>query len=304
MNHFDDFIKYMKQVHYSDLTINSCKYVMKKAIEYFRRMNLEDERHINESHINQMIKHLKDKRTPNWFIVKLIQSLKIYFRYLDKVNVIFINPMENIRTPKEIRKRINVLNQNKLLENLSKINTESDLGIRGKSILELMYSTGIRPFELSNIELNDLDLYHKELFINKGKNRKDRVVPIGETALYWLKKYLTEVRPKYLKNKTNNYLFITMNGTSKKLTRRGLYDVTKFIFLKNSIKRFKPYSLRVSCATHCLINGMNIMYIQKLLGHNSVNTTKGYLQIKLIDLKNELSKSHPRINFNLKGETI
>ena len=96
-----------------------------------------------------------------------------------------------------------------ILDNLNKIKTDTDYGIRSKAIFELLYSTGISPFELLNIKINHIDFKKKELFIEKGKMNKDRVVPIGETALYWIEKYIVKVRPKNLKDKSVNYLFIT-----------------------------------------------------------------------------------------------
>ena len=281
----------------SPLTIKNYIYVFKKTKDIFQEMKLEDERTINESHIIKLLSCLKKQKTANWFYVKLINYLKVYFRYLEKNNIIFINPMENIQAPKEVKRKSKALNKEELLNDLSKIKTQTDMDIRGKAILELLYSTAIRPFELRNIKVNDLNFYRKELFIEKGKNKKDRVVPVGKTALFWIEKYLSHVRPKHLKDKYYPYLFITLKGTSKMLSRRGLHDAIKYIFDKNKIQRFKPYALRTSCATHCLLNGMDILHIQKLLGHSAITTTKAYLQVDTLDLKNVLSKSHPRNKF-------
>ena len=294
MKYLDCFLDHLKLNHKSKRTIYQYNYILKIAKSYFKIKNLEDDKLITENHIIEYVKYLKENKTPDWIYLRLILYLKMYFNFLENSKIIFINPTESIETPKEIKRRIKPLPKEQVFECLQKIKTDTDYGVRSKAIIELLYSTGIRPFELLNIKINHIDFKKKEIFIEKGKMNKDRVVPVGDTALKWIQEYLVKVRPKYLKDKTINYLFITQRGVCKRLSDRGLHDVIKYTFKKYGIKSFKPYALRASCSTHCLLNGMDIMYIKKLLGHEEVTTTQGYLQINTLDLQNILNTKHPR----------
>jgi len=294
MKYLDQFLEYLKSNHRSKSTVKGYYYILKYAVSYFKEKNLTDDKLINENHIIEYLKHLKENKTKDWIYLRLILYLRIYFQFLVDSKIIFLNPAINIDNVKEIKKHIKPLPKEQVLETLKKIKTDTDYGIRSKAIIELLYSTGIRPFELLKIKLNHIDFKKKELFIEKGKMNKDRVVPIGETAIYWIEKYIKEVRPKNLKDKSVNYLFITLIGACNKISYSGFRDIIKYSSKRFNFKRFKPYSLRSSCATHCLLNGMDILHIQKLLGHNSIVTTKGYLHIETLNLQDILDTNHPR----------
>ncbi len=294
MKYLDLFLDHLRLNHKAESTINGYRSILKKVKEYFNEKKLQDDKLVNENDIIECLKHFKAIKHLEWMYPKLIIALRIYFQFLVDSNIIFLNPAINIENEREIKNHIKPLDKEQVFDSLNKIRTDNDYGIRSKAILELLYSTGIRPFELANIKLNHIDFNKKELFIEKGKMSKDRVVPIGDTALNWIEKYIKEVRPKNLKDKTVNYLFITLIGKCKKLSSHGLYDAIKYTFSKFKIKRFKPYALRSSCATHCLINGMDILHIQKMLGHSSILTTKGYLHVDTLNLQDILKINHPR----------
>ena len=132
------------------------------------------------------------------------------------------------------------------------------------------------------------------LFIEQSKNRKDRIVPVGKVALNWTEKYITDVRPKYLTNKTHGYVFIS-HKTGEPLTRWGIRYAIRESLRMNGLKPVKPYSLRSTSATALLLNGMNIAYKSKLLGHSDIHTTQIYLRVKIKKLQQELALKHPRV---------
>ncbi len=117
---------------------------------------------------------------------------------------------------------------------------------------------------------------------------------MGRNALSWIKKYLQEVRPRYIKDKSHSYLFIN-HKTGERLTVYGVRWAIQECLRRSRIKPIKPYSLRVTSATHLLLNGMNIVYISKLLGHSNIKTTRGYLHVDLQNLKQEINAKHPRV---------
>ena len=294
MKYLDIFFEHLRLNHYAINTVKSYRYVFRKVTKYFTELGIDDEKEITESHVIEMFKHFKKSHMSDWLLNHTSTCLSKYFNFLYKSKIIFVDPTSNVERPKKVRNKSKPIRKDELLPLLEKIKTDDDYGIRSKMIYEILYSTGIRPFELLNIKLSHINMGKHELFIENGKKKKDRVVPLGKTALRWIEKYLKVVRPKYLKDKNVNYLLITFTGKCKKLSIRSLYDIFKYTSRRNNIKRFKPYALRSSCATHLLLNGMDISSIQKLLGHESLTTTKDYLHPELYDLKSELASKHPR----------
>jgi len=166
--------------------------------------------------------------------------------------------------------------------------------VKGKAIIELAYSSALRPRELYNLKITDIDFKKGLIFIEQSKNQKDRIVPVGKTALYWIEKYLREVRPRYIKSKKHGYVFIS-HKTGKQLTRYGIRSAIRETLRKSGFKPIKPYSLRSTAATTLLVNGMSIAYISALLGHTDIKTTQTYLRVKTKELQHELAHKHPRL---------
>jgi len=165
--------------------------------------------------------------------------------------------------------------------------------VKGKAILELAYSSALRPCELYNLKITDINFKRGLIFIRQSKNQKDRIVPVGKTALYWVEKYLREIRPRYIKSKKHGYVFIN-HKTGEQLTRYGIRYAIRETLRKSGFQPIKPYSLRSTAATALLLNGMSIAYISALLGHTDIKTTQTYLRIKTRDLQHELAHKHPR----------
>jgi len=166
--------------------------------------------------------------------------------------------------------------------------------VKGKAILELAYSSALRPCELYNLKITDINFKRGLIFIRQSKNQKDRIVPVGKTALYWVEKYLREIRPRYIKSKKHGYVFIN-HKTGEQLTRYGIRYAIRETLRKSGFQPIKPYSLRSTAATVLLLNGMSIAYISALLGHTDIKTTQTYLHVKTRNLQHELAHKHPRV---------
>ena len=296
MKYIESFLNHLKLNHYAERTINSYFHTLKKLDAYFRQMGIEDEKQILEKHIIDYLGQLKNKGATHGVYFRATYEIKKYFKYLETEKIIFISPTANIELPKDVRIPTKVLSKKEVTILLDNIKTDNPQGVRVRTILELLYSSALRPGEVTNIKISDIDFSKKILFIRLSKNKKDRVVPVTDKAIYWIEKYIKEVRPKFLKNKNNNYLFIPHYKpcNKEKLNYRDIFYIIKRYFIQNNLKRFKLYSLRSSSATHLLLNGMSILHIQKLLGHNEVTTTKSYLQLKTLELKSILNTNHPR----------
>jgi len=191
-----------------------------------------------------------------------------------------------------VKKSYPALSQEEIESILQEIRIDHPLCLKGKAILELAYSSALRPRELYNLKIVDIDFKNGLIFIEQSKNQKDRIVPVGSIALYWVEKYLREVRPGYIKSKKHGYVFIS-HKTGEQLTRYGIRSAIRETLRKSGFQPIKPYSLRSTAATALLLNGMNIAYISALLGHTDIKTTQTYLRVKTKELQHELAHKHP-----------
>lgn len=212
-----------------------------------------------------------------------------FYTFLLAENIISKNPCEDISQPKltkKLPKYLTIEEVDKLLN--IKLNTPLDY--RNKAMLEVLYATGVRISELLDLKLKDIDL--DEAFIRVvGKGDKQRIIPLGDIAINYLKIYLLENRNFLLKNKTNDYVFL--NNYGNQMTRQGFFKILKKQCLISGIKEdISPHTLRHSFASHLLNNGADLRIIQELLGHSDISTTQIYTHLSTDKLKKDY-KAHP-----------
>jgi integrase/recombinase XerD len=224
-----------------------------------------------------------------------VRSIKRLFEYLEKANIIFINPAEFIQEPKkESSLPRNILTPAEARAVLDQPNLGTLKGIRDRAILEVFYSTGIRIEELCSLTIYDADLQGGMIRINKGKGKKDRVVPMGKHAVRFLREYIARVRPHFTKkNRTERRLFIDAYGKplSKQMTS---ISVRRYGKAAKTGKTVTAHTFRHTFASGLIKNGADIRAVQKMLGHADLNTTEIYLRSLGVDLKANHKKSHPR----------
>lgn len=253
------------------------------------KYNLNDITSINQKIIEDYLSYLninKDSRT----IARNITSLNNFFKYLMIEKIIEVNPCEFIDRPKLSKKLPNVLSVEEVDKLLDiKLNTRFDY--RNKAMLELLYSSGLRISELVNLTTRDID-FTNSIVRCFGKGNKERIVPISEYSLYYIKLYY-DMRDTFFKGKINDYLFLNNHG--KELTRQGFNKIlNKILEEKNIKKEVTPHTLRHSFATHMLNGGADLRSIQILLGHSDISTTKIYTHISREKIKNDYEMYHPR----------
>lgn len=224
---------------------------------------------------------------------KHLSNLKLFFRYLQKTEKIYRDPTAAVALPKlkesVIKDLLTIDEMDSLLKNCTGHSVHS---LRDRAILELLYSTGIRASELCMLCIEDVDLDERILFISHGKGSKERYVPYGESARYWLVRYIEKVRPLML-SEGENLLFCTLRGTP--LTPDSLLSMVKKRAKASGIeKNITTHTFRHSCAAHMLKGRADIRYVQQQLGHRSIGTTERYLKVEITDLKEVHSRCHPR----------
>lgn len=275
----------------SDL-VSFYSYIYKNKYEYLLNdLNEEDALSIKEKDIIKYITYLKDKDFKSGSINRKLTAIKQYFKFLIISDVLKVDPSKNIthlRTSKKLPSFLTIEEVDKLLD--TPLNNKYDY--RNKAMIELMYSTGMRVSELVNLKVSDISLENATVrAITKGD--KERILPLGDYALYYLNMYLKEYRNLFLKNKVSDYVFLNNFGTH--YSRQSFFILIKKIAEEKNIKKdISPHKLRHSFATHLLENGADLRVIQELLGHSSINTTEIYTHIASNYKKEVYDKIFPR----------
>lgn len=229
---------------------------------------------------------------------KYLSNLRAFFSYLEKEERIFRNPASNIAFPKEKKTIIkDVLSVDEMECLLKACSGHSLMSLRDRAILELLYSTGARADELCNILIADIDFDQRILFVRKGKLGNQRMIPFGESAGYWVKRYLEKARPliqqEEKESAASDLLFVSLRGRMLNpdiLCRM----IKKWAGIAGIEKNVTCHTFRHSCASHMLKGRADIRYVQLQLGHRSISTTERYLKIEISDLKEIHERCHPR----------
>lgn len=201
------------------------------------------------------------------------------------------NPSVNLLPPKLWKPLPKVLSESEVEALLAAPDVSKPRGLRDRAMVELLYATGLRVSELVGLELSQLRL-EVGFLIAFGKGNKERVVPVGEQAEHWLRRYLTEVRP-HLSEGRHQAVFVNRGGEG--MTRQGFWKILKGYGLKAGIRaQISPHVLRHSFATHLLEHGADLRAVQSMLGHSDISTTQIYTHIHQARLKSLYEKFHPR----------
>ena len=221
-----------------------------------------------------------------------ISAIKKFYLWMDREKHISTNPSVRIKGLKFSQKLAFVLTENQLTNLFSIPNTETSNGLRDRTILELMYASGLRVSELVGLKYTDCLLSEKAILVS-GKGRKERVVPFGDEAVFWIEKYLSCSRPKILKNKSSDFFFVGKGGG--RLSRQFIWKLVRKLGAQIGLENYcTPHTFRHTFATHLLNNGADLRAIQLLLGHADISTTQIYTKIALDNLKQIYAKHHPR----------
>ena len=242
--------------------------------------------------VNSFIYNFSKKNSPRSQARK-ISGLKSFFKFLVFEGYLKSSPMSNIESPKLGRKLPDILNVEEISQMISSINIKEKFGQRNKTIIEILYGTGIRVSEL--IELKISNIFFKENLIRVlGKGDKERFVPIGLKAKKSIIDYINNNR-KYQKIEESSNDILILSKYGKKITRHMIFTLIKNISKKSGItKKISPHTFRHSFASHLLKNGADLRTIQLILGHENITTTEIYTHLDSKHLLNVMKKYHPR----------
>lgn len=293
---FINFLKYLKiEKNYSKYTIINYGKDLKIFKKYLDIEHITNIKKIDYKVLRQYLSFLYEFDYEKKTVTRNISTLRSFFKYLHKEDIIKNNPMTLIESPKLDKKLPKVLNNIEIEDILNIPDIATPLGQRDSVILELIYSTGVRVSELISIKLSDIDYSSKKIIIT-GKGNKERIVLYGSVLEEKLNLYLNDGRLKLLK-KPCDYLIINHNGN--KITSRGIELIVDKILKTGHINyKISPHTLRHTFATHMLNNGADLKTVQELLGHESLSTTQIYTHVSNERLRNVYLNTHPRGRIN------
>ncbi|CDF19934.1 tyrosine recombinase XerD [Clostridium sp. CAG:609] len=218
--------------------------------------------------------------------------LNSFYKYLLFMGKCSINPCDGIKHPKLSKKLPEYLTGEEI-NKLFDIRLTKPIDYRNKAMLEVLYATGTRISELINLELNQID-FDECIIRVTGKGKKDRIIPIGDTAMDALKNYILNYRIFLVKTNDNNYVFLNKNGS--KISRQGFFKILKGLAFDAGIKKdISPHTIRHSFATNLLNNGADLRIIQELLGHENLQTTEIYSHLTNKKIEDDY-QNHPHAN--------
>jgi len=225
-------------------------------------------------------------------IGRLIASMRRFYRYCLRENLIQTDPTLQIESPKLPRSLPKSLNEQEVEDLLNAPDISQSIGLRDRAMLELLYASGLRVSELVTVKVNEVSTQDGVVRVT-GKGSKTRLVPMGEEAADWITKYLKEARPEILQKRLSDALFVTARAEA--MTRQAFwYLIKRYALVAGIHKHMSPHVLRHAFATHLLNHGADLRVVQMLLGHSDISTTQIYTHVARERLKQLHSMHHPR----------
>lgn len=292
-NHIRDFLNYLAvERGLATNTVVSYQFDLKQFHGFCTGRKIAGVTGIDRTVILNYLLELKKTGRSTATISRHMAALKAFCRFLVEEGVLPGDPTANLESPGLNKKLPGVLDRREVESLLKQPRTGNPPGLRDRAMLELMYATGMRVSELISLDLEHVDC--EQGYVRcMGKGSKERIIPVGSMARYYLAEYLRRGRAKITANRAERALFLNMRG--KRLTRQGFWKIIKKYALKAGIKKeITPHTIRHSFATHLLENGADLRSVQEMLGHADISTTQIYTHLTDTGLRATYNKSHPR----------
>ncbi len=286
------FIDYLKEEkNASESTVDSYERDLRKLESYLEANGIEDVSHVTASNLNAYILYLEKQGLSTATVSRSVASMKAFFHYACRKQVITDDPTETIKSPHIEKKAPEILSMEETVRLLEQPSGDTPKALRDRAMLELMYATGMRVSELISIRLSDIHMESNTVLCSDGE--KERVIPFGDTAKHAVERYLRSGREALLKGKTGEYLFVNCSGSM--MSRQGFWKIVKQYAAKAGITAdITPQTLRHSFAAHLLQNGAPVKSVQEMMGHSDVSTTQAYLNLGTDRVQRAYRAAHPR----------
>ncbi|WP_099371526.1 site-specific tyrosine recombinase XerD [Sphingobacterium sp. 1.A.5] len=264
-----------------------------KKLQSFAELQQIEPKDFQTNDIQNFLKWINEFPISEYTQARILSGIKTFFGFLQIEHGLVNNPAELIETPRLSRKIPAVLSIQEIDELISAINLSTTEGTRNKAILEMLYGCGLRVSELCNLKISNLFL-DVEFIKVEGKGNKERLIPIGQQAIKYLKIYLEEIRVhQTIKAGKEDFVFLNRRGSP--LSRVMIFLIIKDLAVKIGLeKEISPHTFRHSFASHLVEGGADLRAVQDMLGHESITTTEIYTHIDKEYLQSVITQFHPR----------
>ncbi|MES3703729.1 site-specific tyrosine recombinase XerD [Staphylococcus arlettae] len=289
----DEYLKFIQlEKGLSSNTIGAYRRDLNKYITYLQDHKITHIDFVDRQTLQQCLGFLHDEGASTKSLARFISTVRSFHLFALREKYAAKDPTVLIETPKYDRKLPDVLAVDEILRLLDAPDLSKNNGYRDRTILELLYATGMRVTELIDLEVENVNLIMGFVKVF-GKGGKERIVPLGDTVIDYLSTYLETVRPQLLKTTVTNALFLNLHG--KPLSRQGIWKMIKQNGIKANInKTLTPHTMRHSFATHLLENGADLRAVQEMLGHSDISTTQLYTHVSKSQIRKMYNEFHPR----------
>ena len=289
----DFFIHLRMERNLSENTISAYSIALKRYITFLEDKGIKNADEVSHDVVEAMFTLLSSIGLSSRSVAQNLSALKAFHRFLEDEDITKKDPTQNFQTPRMSKKLPQVLEYSEINRILNSIDSSSLIGIRDRTMFEVLYGAGLRVSEL--IDLNIGNIFKEEGFIRViGKRSKERLIPLGEEAFRWIGLWVSDARPQIAKmGSSGDYLFLNARG--KRMTRDGFFKLFKKQIDRAGIKKdVSPHTFRHSFATHLLEGGADLRSVQEMLGHASISTTQIYTHLDREYLKEVHKTFHPR----------
>ncbi len=292
-NELHMFLHYLRlERGLSDNTVAAYESDLKQWLSIFCERGITQLRQIERLHIIWVLAQMPEFGYKSATVFRKMAALRAFLKYLVAEGLLSVNPAEDMEMPKKGHRLPQVLSLKEVESLLTAPDPHKPLGNRDRSLLEMLYATGMRVSEVIGLHVADLDM-QQGLVRCMGKGEKERVVPVGDQALEAVHAYLLHSRPVLLGQTNCRLLFVNRRG--RPLTRQTVWKLVKQYARQAGLKEeITPHTLRHSFATHLLENGADLRAVQEMLGHTDIVTTQIYTHLTRKALKNIYNLAHPR----------
>ena len=298
---YDGFFKELQVLNFSPLSIAKYQRCIQMLLDWLRKNEVTGLNRVGSQEMKDYYDVLsKNPKYSVHYVVSNVYAIKRFFGYLKKNGLILYDFSVVLKAPNT--KHIlppPPLTQEEVIKMMEAPDLRTPLGMRDRAILETFYSSGLRVSEMANLALMELNLKDGLLFVKEGKGRKDRQVPLGQYAVFFIKAYLEDVRPflaeknKQAGGEVCNRLWLNRRG--RPMVRQDIIFMVRYLRKKVGIqKQVSPHSFRRTVGVEMIRNGADFLAVKELLGHSRSQVTMRYLTLSGVDLTEALKKSHPR----------
>jgi len=289
----DQFLHYLiVEKGLSKNTIDAYSHGLSRFLNHLREKGVQEIREVGKFHIRGFLLVLRRKNLNTKSIVRNLVAIRTFFRFLIQEGVLESNPVEELESPKVAKTLPEILTLKEIEQILEQPDLHTPLGTRDRAMLEMVYATGMRVSELTQLPIHQVNLEGGYVLLY-GKGSKERIVPLGSEAMKWVTVYLKTARGILSKGKENPSLFINRSG--KGMSRQSFWKNLKDYARRAGLrKRTTPHLLRHSFASHLLERGADLRSVQMMLGHADISTTQIYTHVTGERLKKVHKQYHPR----------